>query len=228
MPFVVPTLPAFSFSNWGNAGVSRNLTPVQVGGTSRIGGNLYALPPAGVEATLTAWGFRAGSAPPGTTSLAITAMGFGTTQRGYAETFGGYARAYGEVAVTVEEFEPLKPVHSGLAHPPDGGEEHAEIARPPTATLGSVVFKRSVTSAPTIIINQETTAIGYQFHIGDGASHLTALVMPITPGNAYRLPATLHLPGCVRAGGGGLEHRVRLWASLFRLRLGASASRGVG
>jgi hypothetical protein len=182
LPSVVPTIPAFSFSNWGNAGVFRNLTPVQVGGTSRIGGNLYAAPPAGVEATLTAWGFMAGTAPPGTTTLAVLCRGFATTQRGVAETFGGYARSYGEVAVTIEEFEPLMPVDVDL---PDDGEEVAEIADP-TAILGTVVFKSSVTSAPTIIINQETTAIGYQLHIGDGASHLTALVMPITPGNAYR------------------------------------------
>jgi hypothetical protein len=185
LPFAVPTIPAFSFSSWGNAGVFRNLTPIQSGGISRIGGNLYAYPPAGVEATLTAWGFRAGTAPPGTTSLAVTARGIATTQRALAGTLGGYARAYGEVAVTIEEFESLKPVDSGLGDLPDDGEETAEIALPPTA-LGSLVFKSSVTSAPTIIINQETTAIGYQIHIGDGASHLTALVMPIAPGNVYR------------------------------------------
>lgn len=182
MPFAVPNIPSFSFSNWGNAGVFSNLTPTQSGSTSRIGGNLYAAPPAGVEATLTAWGFMAGTAPPGTTTLVVLARGFGTTQRGVAETFGGYARAYGEIAVTIEEFEPLMPVDVDL---PAAGEEVAEIADP-TAIVGTVVFKSSVTSAPTIIINQETTAIGYQLHIGDGASHVTALGMPITPGNAYR------------------------------------------
>lgn len=184
MPFVVPTLPAFSFGNWGNAGVFANLTPTQLGSTSRIGGNLYALPPAGVETTLTAWGFRAGTAPPGSTSLTISASGFATTERGYAETLGGYARAYGDIAITVEEFEPLKPVHTGLVDEPDSGI--AEIAPPPTATIGSVVFKRSVTSGPTIVINHETTAIGYQIHIGDGTPHAIPFVMPITPGNAYR------------------------------------------
>ena len=38
-------------------------------------GALYAVPPSGVETTLTAWGFMAGRAPPGTTSLAIAASG---------------------------------------------------------------------------------------------------------------------------------------------------------
>jgi hypothetical protein len=186
LPFAVPNIPAFTFSNWGNAGVFSNLTPTQFGSTSRIGGNLYAYPPAGVEWTLTAWGFMAGTAPPGTTTLAVIARGFATTQRAMAGTFvGGYARAYGEVATTIEEFEPLKPVDSPLGDLPDDGEEIPEIADP-TAILGTVVFKRSFTSAPTIMINHETTFIGYQYHIGDGASHLTTLVMPITPGNAYR------------------------------------------
>jgi len=183
LPFAVPDIPSFSFSNWGNAGVNRNLTPVQTGGTSRIGGNLYAAPPAGVEATLTAWGFMAGTAPPGTTTLGVTARGFGTTERAVAETFMGHAKSYGEIAVTIEEFEPLKPVDSDLAHTPGSGT--GTIADP-TAVIGSIVFKRAFTSAPTIIINQETWVLGYQVYIGDGTSHLTSLAMPITPGNAYR------------------------------------------
>jgi hypothetical protein len=186
LPFVVPTIPAFSFSSWGTGGVSRNLTPIQAGATSRIGGGLGAFPPAGVEATLTAWGFMAGAAPPGTTSLAISASGT-TMVRGNCFTLGGYARAYADIHVIVEEFEPLRPVHTGLVDVPDPGTEHAEIARPATATLGTLVFRRVVTSGPTLIINQETTAIGYQITSpSDAEPHLTTLVMPITPGNAYR------------------------------------------
>jgi hypothetical protein len=188
LAFAVPNIPSFSFSSWGTGGVARNLTPVQAGGTSRIGGAVGAWPPAGVEATFTAWGFMAGTAPPGATTLAVTASGFGTIERGVAETFAGYARAYGDIAVTVEEFEPLKPVHSGLGDLLDDGDggSTADIGPGATAVLGTVVFKRSVTSVPTIIINQETTVLGFQAYVGDGTSHLTTLVMPITPGNAYR------------------------------------------
>jgi hypothetical protein len=184
LPFVVPNIPAFSFSSWGNAGTNSNLTPTQAGSTSRIGGALYAFPPAGVEATLTAWGFMAGRAPPGTTSLAIAASGFATTQRGNCFAGGSYARAYGDIHVIVEEFEPLQPVDVEITHDPDDGT--AEIDPLPTATLGSLVFQRVLSSGPTIIINMETTFLGYQFHTGDGTSHATPLVMPITPGNAYR------------------------------------------
>lgn len=193
MPFVVPTLPAFSFSNWGNAGVTRNLTPTQSGSTSRIGGSLYAAPPAGIEATFTAWGFRAGTAPPGTNFLLVTASGFATIERGYAGTLGGYASAYGDIAVTIEEFvpvlEPLEPVpHSGLVDTHDSGTVDAEIAPPPTATLGSkvFVFERAVTNPPTIIINQYTLGFGFQADDGDGTPYMTTLLMAITPGNAYR------------------------------------------
>jgi hypothetical protein len=184
LPFVVPTIPVFSFSSWGNAGTNSNLTPTQTGSTSRIGGALYAVPPSGVETTLTAWGFMAGRAPPGTTSLAIAASGFATTQRGNCFAGGSYARAYGDIHVIVEEFEPLQPVDVEII--PDRDDETAEIAREPTATLGSLVFKRVVSGGPTIIINMETTFLGYQVNFSDGASHATVLVMPITPGNAYR------------------------------------------
>jgi hypothetical protein len=186
MPFVVPTIPAFSFSSLGTGGVSRNLTPIQAGGTSRIGGGLGAYPPYGLETTLTAWGFRAGAAPPGTTSLTVAASGVATTQRGNCFTAGGYARAYADIHVIVEEFEPLKSVHTGLIDEPDPGTEHAEIAPDPSAMLGSFVFKRVVASGPTIIINMETTFLGYQVNFSDGAAHATVLVMPITAGNAYR------------------------------------------
>jgi hypothetical protein len=188
LPFVVPTIPVFSFSSDAVGLALRNLTPTQTGSTSRIGAALYAAPPIGVETATTAWGFMAGAAPPGSSILAITATGFGTLERGTAWTFGGYARAYGDISITVEEFvfEPLKPVHSGLVHDPDPGIEHAEIAPPPTAMPGRFVFKRAVTNAPTLIINQVTTAIGVQHYEGDGTAHSTAFVMPITPGNAYR------------------------------------------
>jgi hypothetical protein len=73
VPFVVPTIPVFSFTSDGVAGVGRNLTPARDGFMSRIGGSLYAFPPDGMETAVTAWGFWAGPAPTGASSLTVLA-----------------------------------------------------------------------------------------------------------------------------------------------------------
>jgi hypothetical protein len=185
VPLVVPNIPVFSFSSDGAAGAFRNVTPVQFGSISRIGSSIYATVPEGTETLFTAWGFMAGKAPPGTSSLAVAASGL-TMIRGNCFTAGGYARAYADIFVVVEEFEQLEPVDSGLVDEPDP-DAPVEIAPDPTAVLGSIVFVRRVHSASTIIINQETSALGYQITPPiDAAPYATLLVMPITPGNVYR------------------------------------------
>jgi hypothetical protein len=183
VPFVVPKIPAFSLSTDLAAAAVRNVTPVQFGSISRIGSSIYATVPGGTVTLFTAWGFMAGKAPPGTSSLAVAASGLSMI-RGNCYTPGGYARAYADIFVVVEEFETLEPVHSGLGDTHDSG--HAEIAPGPGSALGSLVFKRRVSSNPTILINHETIVIGYQIVALDNHPDATVLVMPITPGNVYR------------------------------------------
>lgn len=188
MPFVVPRIPTFSLFTDLAAAAVRNVTPIQSGSTSRIGSSIYAIAPGGTVTLFTAWGFMAGKAPPGISSLAVAASGT-TFLRGNCLTpGGGYARAYGDIFVLVEEFEPVgAPVHAhpGLVDTHDSGI--AEIARDPTAVLGSIVFDRRVHSASTIIINQETSVIGYQITPPiDAEPDATVLVMPVTPGKVYR------------------------------------------
>ena len=73
MPFVVPNIPTFSLSTNLAAAAFRNVTPVQFGSISRIGSSIYATVPAGSVSLFTAWGFMAGKAPPGTSSLTVAA-----------------------------------------------------------------------------------------------------------------------------------------------------------
>jgi hypothetical protein len=184
VPFVVPNIPTFSLSTDLAAAAFRNVTPVQFGSTSRIGSSIYATAPGGTAVLFTAWGFLAGQAPPATSSLAVAASGFSMI-RGNCYTPGGYARAYADIFVVVEEFDPVEaPVH---AHPgvPDTGI--ASLARDPAAVLlATSVFERRVHSSSTILINQETSGLGYQIVALDDHPDLTALVMPITPGKVYR------------------------------------------
>jgi hypothetical protein len=105
VPFVVPTIPTFSLSTDLAAAAFRNVTPIQAGATSRIGSSIYATAPGGTVTLFTAWGFLAGQAPPGTSSLAVAASGLSMIG-GNCYTPGGYARAYGDIFVVVEEFEP--------------------------------------------------------------------------------------------------------------------------
>ena len=183
MPFVVPKIPTFSLFTDLAAAAYRNVTPVQFGSISRIGSSIYATAPGGTVTLFTAWGFMAGKAPPATSSLTVTASGLSMIY-GNCWTPSGYARAYADIFVVVEEFEMLEPVHSGLHDPHDSGT--AEIAPDPMAPLGSLVFKRRVSSNPTILINQETSFLGYQIVTLDNHPDATVLVMPITPGNVYR------------------------------------------
>jgi hypothetical protein len=185
---MVPTIPVFSFTSDGSASGQR-LTPIQQGITSRIGGSLFAYPPGGMETAVTAWGFSAGTAPPGTSMLTVVARGF-TFVRGYCYSLGGHAEAWAAIHVKVEEFEPTaRPVgHSGrLVDRPDPGTEHAEIAPLPTTMLGTFRLIRTVRGPNVIIINQETSVVGVQYFESDAELDAPGLFTPITPGNFYRV-----------------------------------------
>jgi hypothetical protein len=192
VPLVVPTIPVFSFTSEGAAGVFRTLTPGRDGFMSRIGSSLYALPPNGMETAVMAWGFWAGPAPTGASSLTVLARGF-TFVRGYCYSVGGYARAWATINATVEEFEPTKgpterPVeHSGgLFDRPDPGTEDAEIVPTPTTTPGAFRLTRTVRGSPIILVNQETSVVGVQSVSIDMQRDAPGLFMPITPGNFYQ------------------------------------------
>jgi hypothetical protein len=83
---------------------------------------------------------------------------------GNCYTAGANARDYGDIFVVVEEFEPVGAApahaHSGLIDHDSG--THAEIAPDPTAVLGSIAFVQRVHSASTVLINHETSVLGYR------------------------------------------------------------------
>jgi len=175
----------FSFTSDGAAGAARDLTPQRDGFMSRIGGSLAAYPPTGMETAVTAWGFWAGPAPPGTSTLTVLARGF-SFARGFCYAVGGYARAWATINATVEEFEPtLRPVeHSGFDRPDPGTQ--GTIALSPTEMPGAFRLARTVRGVPIILINQETSGVGVQYVSIDMQRDAPGLFMPITPGNFYR------------------------------------------
>jgi hypothetical protein len=186
---MVPTIPVFSFTSDGTGGVGHDLTPIQQGITSRVGGGLTAYPPWGAENVVTAWGLPVGAAPPGTSTLTVLARGF-TFVRGMCYSLGGHARATADLRVCSEEFEPTaRPVgHSGrLMDTPDLGTEHAEIAPLPTTMLGTFRHGRTVWGPKVIVINQETSGLGVQWYSNDAEPDVPGLFTPITPGNFYRV-----------------------------------------
>jgi len=185
----VPNIPTFSLSTNLAAAAFRNVTPVQFGSnladrqqhlrdrTRRVGKPFHRV---GVHG----WQGSAGYQQP-------CRCGQRTVDDPWQLfTVGGYARAYADIFVVVDEFEPVgAPVHE---HDPslsltthDSGAP-VEIERDPTAVLGSIAFVRRVHSASTILINHETSVLGYQIVALDNHPDATVLVMPITPGNAYR------------------------------------------
>jgi hypothetical protein len=187
VPLMVPTIPVFSGGTDGSAGVFRDPTPIQMGITSRIGTSVAAFPPTGFGLVFTAWGLRAGVAPPGTSNLTVLASGF-TFVRGFCYSVVGYAYAYADVFVKVEEFEPTHPEHSGgLIDTHDPGIEHPEIAPPPTEMLSTFRWIRNIRGPKVIVINQETTVLGVQSVSMDADPEVPGLFTPITPGNFYRV-----------------------------------------
>ena len=152
MPFVVPTTSVFSYTSDGSASGRSHVD--RDGFMSRIGASVFAYPPGGLESAVTAWGFWAGPAPPGTSTLTVLARGF-TLVRGYCFALGGWARAWATINATVEEFEPTqRPVEHFFDRP---DPDHAEIALPPTARPGAFQLIRTVRGNPIILVNQETS-----------------------------------------------------------------------
>jgi hypothetical protein len=189
VPVMVPTIPFVSDGTDGSAVVNGDPTPTQAGTTSRIGTRVGAFPPTGFALIFTAWGLRAGAAPPGTSTLTVLASG-STFVRGFCYSVGGYARAYADVFVKVEEFEPThKPVaHSGSSiDTHDPGIEHAEIAPTPDTMLGTFRLTQTIRGPKVIVIDQETTVLGVQSVSMDADPEVPGLFMPITPGNFYRV-----------------------------------------
>jgi hypothetical protein len=144
--------------------VNGSLTPTQSGSVSRLWARIIAYPPFGLITTTCSWGFMAGLAPPGTTTLTVAASGT-TFERATSQTFAGYASATAEISITVDEFVRLR--RPRPRQPPD------------------FVFARSITSGPTPIYNLTNYVAGFEDHIRDGTD-ATVLVMPITPGRSYQ------------------------------------------
>jgi hypothetical protein len=181
VPFVVPTTSVFSYTSDGSASGRSHVD--RDGFMSRIGASVFAYPPGGLESAVTAWGFWAGPAPPGTSTLTVLARGF-TWVRGYCFALGGWARAWATINATVEEFEPTqRPVEHFFDRPDPG---HAEIALPPTERPGAFQLIRTVRGNPIILVNQETSGVGVQSFSIDAQRDAPGLFMPITPGNFYR------------------------------------------
>jgi len=187
VPFVVPTIPVFSFTSDGVAGVHGDLPPFREGFMSGVGLSIYASPPDGMETAVVGWGFWTGPAPPGTSTLTVLARGF-SSARGFCYAMPGYARAWAAVIATVDEFEPTeRPVEhpGGLFDRPDPGTQ-GEIALSPTEMPGAYRLTRTTRSTPIILINQETSVFGVQSVSIDEQRDAPGLTMPITPGNVYR------------------------------------------
>jgi len=188
VPVMVPTITFVSDGTDGSAALFRDPTPIQFGSTSRIGTSVAAFPPTGFALIFTAWGLRAGAAPPGTTTLTVLAFG-STFVRGFCYSVVGYAHAYADLYVKVEEFEPIpKPEHPGrLIDTPDPQIEHVEIAPPTTEMIGTFRLTRTIRGPKVIVIDQETTVLGVQEVSMDADPEVPGLFTPVTPGNFYRV-----------------------------------------
>lgn len=181
MPFIVPTTPFSAGARGGTTVLYGALAPTQAGSISRLGASIAAYPPVGIITCSTGWGFVAGVAPPGTTTLTVTADGSTIERAGAAALFGN-ASAYCELYIDVEEFvHPLAPVDlpvdPSTFGPPGSG---AEISNP----LAGREFARS-SHTWRMIIWHSTAGVGVQVLHRDYYARITAL-LPIIPGNAYR------------------------------------------
>ena len=163
MPFVVPNIPEAFGSRQGTTGLFGSLTPTQSGTVSRLSAALIAYPPLGVITTTVSWGFITGPAPPGTTTLIVSAIGT-TREQAQSYTFGGYASAIADISITVEQFVRRRNL-------PPGGF--------------SLVFERSFNSGLTPIFNLTNWGVGVQDHNRNGTAS-TVFFTAITPGQFYR------------------------------------------
>jgi hypothetical protein len=162
MPFVMPYIP-FSFgSRDGTTGLNGSLTPTQGVFFSRVGADICAYPPLGMILTTCSWGFWAGFAPEGSTTLTVAAQG-PTFEGANAWTFGGYASASAEICITIEEFVRLRTGRRGW----------------------TLEFTRSITGAATGIFDFWTAGLGYQYQLRDSFA-ATLCNMATVPGRIYR------------------------------------------
>jgi hypothetical protein len=159
MPFVTPTLSDAFGSRFGTTGITGSLNPVNNDGVFNVGARIGAGPPFGVITTTTSWGFDAGVAPSGATTLIVTADGM-TNERGQTFTagFGGYASANAELSITIEEFQQVG---------------------------GSLARVRSLSSPRMPFIHIWSVAFGLQWH-SHSAPFTPVMLMPITSGLFYR------------------------------------------
>jgi hypothetical protein len=178
------------------SGATRSVNPVQFDSISRIGSSIYAMAtgtgPGGPEATLeSAWGFMAGKAPPGTSSLTVAANGTAFIRGSCYAYSGGVAEATGSIYVFVEEFLPVgAPVHehdSSFSSTTHDDETIAELDPGPTASIGSLVWTGlRPTGGWTALLDLRTSVLGYQVSTVDSYPLAPMMVMPVSPGNSYR------------------------------------------
>lgn len=160
MPFIVPNRPFATGSRTGATWLNGTLTLPQFGSISRLGNSIGAGMPWGLISITCSWGFDAGFAPAGTTTLVVNASGT-TFERASSWTFGGYASARADISTTIEEFTV-------------------------TPSTGAMSLARTFTSADTPIFNLTNWGLGYEIaHVRD-ATAATLLVMPIIVGRFYR------------------------------------------
>jgi hypothetical protein len=188
---VIPTIPLVRVLSDGAAGVARDPTPTQMGTTfgtiSRLGGSIAAYPPYGTAFAVSAWGFDAGAAPPGTSTLTVVARG-STFVRGFCYSFGGVASARAILEVRVEEFEQLGSSGRLIDKPdkPDPGIAYPEIGSSPTMP-STFRFTQNLHGPFLSVIDQDTDPIGLQYFESDAELDAPGLFTPITPGNLYRV-----------------------------------------
>jgi hypothetical protein len=166
MPFVTPTLSDSFGSRIGTTGIQGSLNPTSDNGLFTIGADIGAGPPFGVITTTTSWGFNAGIAPPGATTLVVTVNG--VTDEG-AQTFAAgpanSASADAELSITIEEFR--------------------RMFRPPSHRA-NLVRIQSVTGNNTSFIHIWSAVLGLQFHRRRFVPFSPVGVIAVTPGLFYR------------------------------------------
>jgi len=190
MPFVTPTLSDSFGSRWGTTSVNGSLNPTVVdGGVWIIGADIGAGPPIGVITTTTSAGFDAGLAPPGATSLIVSALGVIDEE---AQTFaagpGNSASADAGLSITIEEFEIIQKLRGpdiSSTLPRERATVRAPI--PPELAAASRLNRiRSFDNNPRDCIHIWSAALGLQYLVRTFEVVSLVFILPITPGRFYR------------------------------------------
>jgi hypothetical protein len=166
MPFVTPTLSDAFGSRFGTTAITGSLNPALVDGVVfNVGANIGAGPPFGAITTTNSWGFNAGPAPAGKTSLIVSANGMTLeSAQTFTAGFGSTASADAELSITIEEFQRVRVPHAG----------------------GSLVRVRSFTSNRMPFIHIWSAAFGLQIHDRGPAPFAPVMLIPIRTGRFYR------------------------------------------